>query len=873
MGTIDRIFKPKESTKLFGRLETLLKETYGTEKGEENFIWLKGKIESFLDSLSDSRLESQVNFDQSHPYDDLAQKVFAICYPDNIYNDVDPTLRTLGEVLKEKFPALGGIHILPERPMSHGDVWAQDLLSLVSPSRAASLITELQTKGFLDENKGVTSLMEEDPQVIEDLEIDGLMEIIQSAYNSHFNDGGFSQKSRDRVDPRFGEASHIASLSENYKVMLDYVVNHLDSDSDALEAFRKGEEQGEAFVIITPSEYERLKKEGTLAKTFRPRPFPLFTGMRKHPSHGGGLGDSALLMNRALTDGGAKLVDSPLLLMLSLWYKLVNDQGLTAEDKRVFLRFSLWAEENNLPLDFLEDSTLQSQQKKIVGEASKSLEAFASLLELDKTQIKIFLAQEEIIFGEVFYVYTTFSESQADINPVSDEGFQMIFDDMFSLLGDGDLAMMRMDAIKYLWKEIGKKNFDMDEGNKLIEIIRTALKLGAPRVCPLDEVNSPDPVVYSMGKGGGFYYLFGPVNSTVAAFNQESLEPLVHLNKMMEEQRADNLVLFVMLSTHDGRSVQGLGVDRTDGHISIKDFYALKEVILERGGLPKFRTVPKGTLPADTFTKVSNEMKWDQAIQEKILSHFTKEGGILKLQGIGSRGNLLTALSEATGESRESLESQPAVDYWLDWTIEGKTPYELCSTSRSAFTLTGITSVEQEARRLALAQLYVLTMGQVVPAIYMNDLLGLENDKAAYELSGRPRDLNRHKSHVNELDFDADPFQVVYIPLLNQMIECRSVDRAFYPGSPEFDFLTPGDKIFLNHAYHGGVHSFVLGNISVDRGEILLPIDELAGVTPGEITDLKDMLTGRVFPVIQGELHLVMDGFEGLWLKDVREDV
>ena len=205
----------------------------------------------------------------------------------------------------------------------------------------------------------------------------------------------------------------------------------------------------------------------------------------------------------------------------------------------------------------------------------------------------MFARSQDEIFGEIFYVYTTFSESQADLNPLSEEGYRMVFDDMFSLMKDGDLAMMRMDAIKYLWKEIGKKNFDMEEGNRMIEVIRTVLELTAPRIRPLDEVNSPDPVVYAMGREGGFYYLFGQVNAVAAAFNKKSLAPLEHLNEMMEEQRASNLVLFVMLSTHDGRSVQGLGVDRTDGHISIGDFYDFQKVIKGAGGKPKYRSVPR----------------------------------------------------------------------------------------------------------------------------------------------------------------------------------------------------------------------------------------------------------------------------------------
>ncbi|MDC7224465.1 MAG: hypothetical protein PQJ60_12045, partial [Spirochaetales bacterium] len=433
------------------------------------------------------------------------------------------------------------------------------------------------------------------------------------------------------------------------------------------------------------------------------------------------------------------------------------------------------------------------------------------------------------------------------------------------LMADGDLAMMRMDAIKYLWKEVGKKNFDMEEGNNLIQVIRTVLELTSPRIRPLDEVNSPDPVVYSMGRDGGFYYLFGPVNSVAAAFNKRSLAPLEHLSEMLEEQCADNLVLFVMLSTHDGRSVQGLGVDRTDGHISIGDFYELQKVVRERGGQPKYRSVPAGTVPVDTFDKICHELLWEE-FKEDLAALFRREGDLMVLKESYDREEFLTVLGEITRLNRDELTLLPPVDFWLNWTIDGKTPYELCSTSRSAFSREGIDSPEEEARRLALAQLYVLTMEQVVPAVYMNDLWGLENDLEGYELTGRPRDLNRHKSHVEELDFEADPFQRVYVPLMNLIIDIRARDGAFYPGDGNFEFLTPGETVFLNHPFAGGDHSFILGNISPEEAEILLPVEELEGIE-APVTVLKDLMTGERFPLRQGELHLTLEGYEARWLK------
>lgn len=867
MSMLDRIHPPGEKDRLLNRLEKLLGEIYGERTGKDRFSQLVERMEAFLGSLPEERLKAQADFDRNRPYDSLVGKVFAICYPDNVYDDKSYTLETLGEVLSRDFPALGGIHILPERPMSHDDLWPQDLFDLVEPARAAEIVRELQDRGYLDNDRRVTSLWEKEPRGLDDLP-PGLAERMDAAYDSHFNDGGFSQKTRAAVDPRFGKAEHIEALCSRYAVMLDYVVNHLDVDSDALERFRRGQSTGEAFVIISPEDYARYRKDGTLAATFRPRPFPLFTGMRKYP--GGESrkpGECARLMNRAFEEASLAPLDEEVLLILSIWYKLANDQGLTASDKRIFSRFVAWAEKRGIFLDgIFRDSPLQSGQKALFGPAAEDLGEFAVLLRVGEEHLRVFRQREEEIFGSLFYVYTTFSESQADLNPVSDEGFSMVFDDMFRLMADGDLAMMRMDAIKYLWKEIGKRNFDMDEGNRLIEVIRLVLTLTAPKIRPLDEVNSPDPVVYSMGRDGGFYYLFGQVNAVAAAFNGKSTAPLEHVNRMMEEQRSPDLVLFVMLSTHDGRSVQGLGVDRTDGHVSIRDFYRLKRTVEARGGKPKYRSVARGTLPRDTFDKICDEMGWAD-FKSDLEGLFREEGETLVLTEQFTRETLLTRIAAGVGTSPGVLIHEEPVNFWMDWTIEGITPYELCCTSRSAFAPEGAETPEKEARRLALAQLYVLTMGQVVPAIYMNDLLGLENDEAGYGRSGRPRDLNRHKSSVEELDFSRDPFPSVYVPLLNRMIEARSRDGAFYPGDQSFAFHSPGETVFLNHAYAGGDHSFVLGNLSGEKAEILLPLDELEGVEPGSLPRLKDLLSGKTFEAEGGELHLVLEGYQGLWLK------
>jgi hypothetical protein len=42
-----------------------------------------------------------------------------------------------------------------------------------------------------------------------------------SQVNSHFNDGGFSQATRETVDPRFGNVDDIRDLTKDYSEVVD----------------------------------------------------------------------------------------------------------------------------------------------------------------------------------------------------------------------------------------------------------------------------------------------------------------------------------------------------------------------------------------------------------------------------------------------------------------------------------------------------------------------------------------------------------------------------------------------------------------------------------------------------------------------------
>ena len=864
-------------------IKNILNGLYGEARGLDNYNYLISAAGKYLKSLSKDNIENYASFNSSLPYDHLKGKIFAISYPDNIYNDIDPTLKTLGSVLKEYFPSINGIHILPERVMSHGNVWPQDFFSFMPKENALELVHNLQKSGVLNEDLYVTSKYENVSEGILSTLPERVVAVLDKAYNSHFNDGGFSQATRTVVDPRFGNVDDIRDLTKDYSVMLDYVVNHVDIDSDVLDSFKKGTNSGDAFIIISPSEYQAMINDGSLYKTFRPRPFPLYTGMRKYPIHN-------INMNKYFSDKGLEGLDLRIINFLSIYFMVENDQGLTAEGKRTFSTFQSWLSENGLDdSNLFTESQLQANQKIIKTDSISNMGNFLKAIGIGSEYAEIFNSYDDQVFGEKFFVYTTFSESQADINPMTTDGFKMIIDDLYHLLSSGKLAMMRMDAIKYLWKEKGKKNFDMPEGNKFINLMRKLMALTAPGVLPLDEINSPDAIVYEMSKGGVFAYLFGPVNSTVTAFNEGTLKPLENYYSLYQKKVPDNFVPFVMLSTHDGRSVQGLGVHRTDGHVSIHQFYNLKNIIENQKGQAKYRSVPVGEISADTFNKVIKEA--DLSTFKKELSDLflddpfgtngspaQKESGLVLIlkKNLMDRKSLLLRISEICDLDPKILIAIPAIDFFLNWIIDGKTIYELCATTRSSLKLKGFDiDPSLEAKRLALAEAFVLTIGQSVPAIYFNDLLGIKNDLHGYKISGKPRDLNRHKNYLPDMDLSApvDPFQKTYIPLLNKVLELRSKDSAFYPGSDSFEFIALTDKIFLNHPFHKGDHSLILGNISEESAVYKLSLETLSGLDKillksKQESFFTDGIKGTKFMVDkEGSLNLELPPYGMLWLK------
>ena len=172
-----------------------------------------------------------------------------------------------------------------------------------------------------------------------------------------------------------------------------------------------------------------------------------------------------------------------------------------------------------------------------------------------------------------------------------------------------------------------------------------------------------------------------------------------------------------------------------------------------------------------------------------------------------------------------------------------------------------------EARRLALAQIFVLSFGQSVPAIYFNDLLGLENDIAGYTHSGRPRDLNRHKNHIDEIErsLSGDRFTKEYVALLNTAIKARTEDLAFRPGSHGYEYITLSDSVFLNYVFAESHHTLVIGNITSKETKVNVVLSAIEHL--GEGGAFTDRLTGKAHIPTGGVVEVDLPAYGGVWLS------
>ncbi|MBI3152690.1 MAG: sugar phosphorylase, partial [Chloroflexi bacterium] len=183
-------------------------------------------------------------------------------------------------------------------------------------------------------------------------------------------------------------------------------------------------------------------------------------------------------------------------------------------------------------------------------------------------------------------VWTTFSEDQIDLNYQNPEVLLEILDILLMYVERG-ATFIRLDAIAYLWKEIGTNCIHLPKTHHVIQFLRAALNEVAPYVYLITETNVPhiDNISY-FGDGTNeaqLVYNFALPPLTLHTFHTGDARILSDWAKTLALP-SDKTTFFNFLASHDG-----IGLNPARGILSNADIDALVDKALEHGGLISYK--------------------------------------------------------------------------------------------------------------------------------------------------------------------------------------------------------------------------------------------------------------------------------------------
>lgn len=192
------------------------------------------------------------------------------------------------------------------------------------------------------------------------------------------------------------------------------------------------------------------------------------------------------------------------------------------------------------------------------------------------------------------HVWTTFSPDQVDLNFAQPDVFLEFVDIILFYISQG-AQIVRLDAIGFLWKEIGTSCMHHEKTHAMVQLFRSILREAAPHVILLTETNVPHQENISyFGDGtdeAHMVYQFTLPPLTLEAFIRENASHLTEWAASLPEINEDH-TYFNFMSSHDG-----IGVLGARGYLNEEELNHMIEVVQSRGGRISYKATPDGEIP------------------------------------------------------------------------------------------------------------------------------------------------------------------------------------------------------------------------------------------------------------------------------------
>jgi glycosidase len=245
------------------------------------------------------------------------------------------------------------------------------------------------------------------------------------------------------------------------------------------------------------------------------------------------------------------------------------------------------------------------------------------------------LTPVETQWGGKQQVWTTFSDDQIDLNYATPEVLMEILDLLLFFVEHG-ADVVRLDAIAYLWKEIGTACIHLPQTHAVIQLMRAVLDEVAPWVLIITETNVPHEENISY---------FGDGTNEAHLVYQFSLPPLTahailtgsahHLRKWAAslETPSDQVTFFNFTASHDG-----VGVRPAIGILSDAEINLLIEHTTANGGHVSYKTDRDGSKsPYElniTYYDLLNSPDSDEPQELQVQRFLVSQAIMLALAGV-----------------------------------------------------------------------------------------------------------------------------------------------------------------------------------------------------------------------------------------------
>ncbi len=220
-----------------------------------------------------------------------------------------------------------------------------------------------------------------------------------------------------------------------------------------------------------------------------------------------------------------------------------------------------------------------------------TVEPGTDLSQVVRPRAKPLLTPVEAVGGERL-VWTTFSPDQFDLNYANPEVLLEIIDVLLLYVEKG-AEVIRLDAIAYLWKELGTSCIHLEETHRVVKLFRAIFDAVAPGTILITETNVPhEENVSYFGDGADeaqMVYQFPLPPLVLHAFHAGDATKLSEWAAELSTP-SDSTTFFNFLASHDG-----VGVRPVEGILSQLEVQALVERTLANGGYVSYKTNPDGS--------------------------------------------------------------------------------------------------------------------------------------------------------------------------------------------------------------------------------------------------------------------------------------